>query len=124
MTHTHTATCHCGAVELAVNFPNGLGDLKRCNCSICRRKGAAMAYTAKENLAVVKGEDKLSTYSFHTHAAQHYFCSVCGIYTHHVPRINPDMFGVNVGCIKGVDMDSLGEISVNDGINHPMDQKI
>jgi hypothetical protein len=119
----YKATCHCGAVELKVSFPDGMGDLKRCNCSICRRKGAVMAYTAKENLEVVKGADKLSTYSFHTHAAQHYFCSVCGIYTHHVPRINPDVFGVNVGCIEGVDMDALGEIAVNDGINHPMDQK-
>lgn len=82
-----------------------------------------MAYTGKENLEVVKGADNLSTYSFHTHAAQHYFCSTCGIYTHHVPRINPDLFGVNVGCIEGVDMDALGEIAVNDGNNHPMDQK-
>ncbi len=40
-----------------------------------------------------------------------------------MPRINPDVFGVNVGCIEGVDMDALGEIAVNDGINHPMDQK-
>lgn len=120
---TYKATCHCGAVELKVDFPDGLGDLKRCNCSICRRKGAVMAYTAKENLEVVKGADKLSTYSFHTHAAQHYFCSVCGIYTHHVPRINPDIFGINVGCIEGVDMDALGEVTMNDGINHPMDRK-
>ncbi|MGE4611102.1 MAG: GFA family protein [Paracoccaceae bacterium] len=118
-----TAVCHCGAVELKVLFPDGLVDLKRCNCSICRRKGAVMAYTSKENLEVLKGSDKLSTYSFHTHAAQHYFCSVCGIYTHHVPRINPAMFGINVGCIVGVDMDALGEIPVNDGVNHPMDKK-
>ena len=82
-----------------------------------------MAYTGKDNLEVVKGADTLSTYSFHTHAAQHYFCSNCGIYTHHVPRINPDMFGVNVGCMEGVDMDALGDIVVNDGINHPLDQK-
>ena len=82
-----------------------------------------MAYTGKDDLEVVKGADKLSTHTFHTHAAQHYFCSACGIYTHHVPRINPEMFGVNVGCIEGVDMDALGEIAVNDGINHPMDQK-
>ena len=82
-----------------------------------------MAYTAKENLKVVRGSDKLSIYSFHTHAAQHYFCSVCGIYTHHIPRINPDIFGINVGCIEGVDMDDLGDIPVNDGENHPMDAK-
>ena len=123
MTPTHKATCHCGAVELAVNFPDGLTGLKQCNCSICRRKGAIMAFTAKENLEVIKGEDKLSLYTYHTHAATHYFCSVSGIYTHHSPRSNPNVYGVNVGCIEGVDMDNLGEIQHIDGMNHPMDAK-
>ncbi|MBB5518959.1 hypothetical protein FHS62_001776 [Amphiplicatus metriothermophilus] len=34
----HTARCHCGAVELALKLPNGLVDLRRCNCSMCRRR--------------------------------------------------------------------------------------
>ncbi len=123
MSEKYKATCHCGAVELAVLFPDGLTGLKQCNCSICRRKGAVMAYTPKENLEVVRGADKLSTYTFHTNTAQHYFCSVCGIYTHHIPRINPALFGINVGCIEGIDLDDLAEIQQSDGNNHPLDQK-
>lgn len=123
MNRTYKATCHCGAVELAVEFPDGLGDLKRCNCSLCRRKGAIMAYTSVENLRVVKGADKLSLYTFHTHTAKHYFCSICGIYTHHQTRVNPNLFGVNTGCIEGLRSGDLVNFQTSDGINHPMDAK-
>ncbi len=37
------STCHCGAVELELNMPNGLGRLRRCNCSICGRRSATVA---------------------------------------------------------------------------------
>lgn len=116
---TYKVTCHCGSVELAVDFPDGSSVAKRCNCSICQRKGAVMVYTARENLTVVRGADVLSTYTFHSGVAQHYFCSKCGIYTHHVPRINPKMFGINAGCIEGLEID---EVELIDGQNHPMDR--
>ncbi|HIC11624.1 MAG TPA: GFA family protein, partial [Candidatus Pelagibacter sp.] len=29
-------TCHCGGVEIEVSLPNGLKNLVRCNCSICK----------------------------------------------------------------------------------------
>ena len=54
---------------------------------------------------------------------KHYFCSECGIYTHHNPRINPAMTGFNVGCIDEIDTFKLNEVSVNDGQNHPLDKK-
>src|SRR3546814_11741462 len=34
----HRATCHCGAVELELDLPDGIVDPRRCDCSICRRK--------------------------------------------------------------------------------------
>ncbi len=120
---TYKVTCHCGAVELAVDFPDGLTNLKRCNCSICRRKGAIMAYAAGENVTLVKGEDVLSTYSFHTRAAQHHFCSVCGIYTHHRPRFDPALVGINTGCIEGITPEDVADYELLDGVNHPMDTK-
>jgi hypothetical protein len=55
--------------------------------------------------------------------AKHYFCSVCGIYTHHNPRSNPAITGFNVGCIDEIDTFKLNEVSVNDGQNHPLDKK-
>lgn len=118
----HKATCHCGAVELELKLPNGLVDPHRCNCSICRRKGAVVASVALDDLRVVRGEDKLTLYQFNTNTAKHYFCSACGIYTHHQRRSNPNEYGVNVGCFEGVSPYDLGEIPVTDGVNHPSDR--
>ena len=117
-------TCHCENVELEVNIPEaGFPKLMRCNCSLCKRKGAVMSPLPKENVKLVKGQDSLKLYQYHTKVAEHYFCSNCGIYTHHKMRSNPNMIGVNVACIEGINPFELGDISVNDGINHPLDQK-
>ncbi|GAB4530150.1 MAG: GFA family protein [Amphiplicatus sp.] len=119
----HAARCHCGAVALELRLPNGLVDLRRCNCSMCRRRGAVVASVPLADLKVVKGADKLSLYRFNTKTAEHYFCSVCGIYTHHRRRSNPNEYAVNVGCLDGVDPYALGEIPVMDGVNHPSDRR-
>ena len=55
--------------------------------------------------------------------AKHYFCSVCGIYTHHQRRSNPEEYGYNVGCLAGVNPFDLGEVPVSDGVNHPRDRE-
>ena len=49
-----------------------------------------------------EGADKLATYRFNTITAEHHFCSVCGIYTHHKRRSNPNELGINVACLEGV----------------------
>lgn len=119
----HSASCHCGAVQLQLTLPNGLEELRRCDCSMCRRRGAIVASITLDNLKVVQGEDKLSLYQFNTMTAKHYFCSICGIYTHHQRRSNPKLFGFNVACLEGVNPYALGEVPVNDGVNHPCDRK-
>lgn len=119
----HSASCHCGAVQLQLTLPNGLEELRRCDCSMCRRRGAIVASITLDNLKVVQGEDKLSLYQFNTITAKHYFCSICGIYTHHQRRSNPKLFGFNVACLEGVNPYALGEVPVNDGVNHPCDRK-
>ena len=48
-----------------------------------------------------QGEAKLGTYRFNTKTAEHHFCTVCGIYTHHKRRSNPNELGVNVACLEG-----------------------
>ena len=47
--------CHCGGVEIEVSLPNGLNKLIRCNCSICKRRGAVMAMVGPNDLKVIKG---------------------------------------------------------------------
>ncbi|MCP5086518.1 MAG: GFA family protein [Rhodobacteraceae bacterium] len=118
----HKATCHCGAVELRVDLSDGLNTVQRCDCSFCRRRGAAVVTAPLSGLRVVKGADKLSLYQWNTKAAKHYFCSICGVYTHHQRRLNPNEYGVNAGCLEGVNPAKLGEIEWTDGVNHPSDR--
>ena len=115
--------CHCGAVEAEINVSNNLEKILRCNCSICKRKGTIMSMVKNENFKITKGEETLKLYQFHTKVAKHYFCSICGIYTHHNPRANPAMTGFNVGCIDDIDIFKIENVSINDGQNHPLDKK-
>jgi len=73
-----------------------------------------MAAVDPKHFKLLSGENSLSLYQFNTRAAKHYFCKVCGIYTFHRPRTNPDIYRVNVGCLEGVDPFSL-EVGLNDG---------
>ena len=120
---THRMTCHCGGVEIEVDLPDGLRRLRRCNCSMCSRRGAVVASVDLDQLRVTQGADMLTLYQFNTMTAKHYFCSNCGIYTHHQRRANPLEFGINVACLDGINPYELGEIPVVDGINHPSDRK-
>lgn len=74
-----------------------------------------MATARLAELKITKGQDKLSLYQWNTKIAKHYFCSVCGIYTHHQRRKAPDEYGYNVACIEGLNIDDLGEVPLTDG---------
>lgn len=93
-------------VELELDLPNGIENPRRCDCSICRRKGA----------------EHLKLYQFNTGTARHYFCDNCGIYTHHQRRSNPEQYGFNVGCLEGINPFAIADVPVNDGVNHPADR--
>ena len=116
-------SCHCKQIEAEINLPNNLEKILKCNCSICKRKGAVMSMVKNEDFKITKGQDKLKLYQFHTNVAKHYFCSNCGIYTHHNPRSNPAMTGFNLGCLDEIDIFRLKNIAINDGQNHPLDKK-
>ena len=119
----HRATCHCGAVELAVTLGDeGFASARRCDCSFCRRRGAIAVSAPLDGVRIVKGEDNLTLYTFNTGTAQHYFCKTCGIYTHHRRRSNPNEYGVNVACLDGVNPRDLGPVNWTDGVNHPSDR--
>jgi len=114
--------CHCGSVEFEVELPNGFDDLSRCNCSMCARRGAVVNAVPLSAFQITAGSDLLSLYQFNTKTAEHYFCSICGIYTHHKRRSNPNQYSVNVACIEGVNPFELGSIPTTDGINHSCDR--
>lgn len=112
--------CHCGAVRLRVRLSEGLASARRCDCSFCRMRGAVALTAGLGGLEVLEGEDVLTEYRFNTGTARHYFCSSCGIYTHHRRRSNPNEYGVNAACL-GVSPFEFAEIPVNDGVHHPSD---
>jgi len=116
-------TCHCGEVKAEINILGSFEKFLKCNCSICKRKGAIMSMVKNEDFKIIHGKDKLKIYQYHSKVAKHYFCTNCGIYTHHNPRSNPAMTGFNVGCVDEVDTFKLENVSVNDGKNHPLDKK-
>jgi hypothetical protein len=119
---THRASCHCGAVVLELDLPNGIVDPRRCDCSICRRKGAIVASVPLAGIKIIAGADVLKLYEFNTRTAKHYFCSRCGIYTHHQRRSNPHQYGYNVACLEGVNPFDLANVPTNDGVHHPADR--
>jgi len=115
-------SCHCGAVELAVDLSDGFKTARRCDCSFCRRRGAIAVSAPLSGVRIVKGGDSLTLYQFNTKTAKHWFCSVCGIYTHHQRRSDPDEYGVNAAAIEGINPRDLGTIPWADGVNHPADR--
>jgi len=118
----HRATCHCGSVVLELELPDGVENPRRCNCSMCSRRGAITASIPIERLHVMQGMEFLSRYRFNTQIAQHYFCSVCGIYTHHQRRSDPIVYAYNLACLEGVDVFALGAVPTSDGRHHICDR--
>jgi hypothetical protein len=118
----HRLSCHFGDVVLELDLPDGIVDPRRCNCSMCRRRGTIVASVPLSGVRIAKGADSLTLYQFNTRTAKHYFCKRCGIYTHHQRRSDPTEYGYNVGCLEGVDPFELGPIATADGVHHPADR--
>lgn len=120
---SHKASCHCGGVVIELTLPTGVENPRRCDCSLCRRRGAICASVPLADLRVIQGEELLTLYQFNTRTAKHYFCKVCGIYTHHQRRSDPNVFAYNVGCLEGVNPFDLDAVPTIDGINHVSDRE-
>jgi len=118
---TINGACHCGAVQFTVTLTEGLASARRCTCSICRMRGAVALTSTPADFQITQGEDFLATYRFNTKLAEHHFCTVCGIYTHHKRRSNPKQLWVNAACIEGVSPFDFRELVVFDGDRHPAD---
>jgi hypothetical protein len=120
--HEADGGCHCGAVRFHVKLKGGLDSARRCNCSMCRMRGAVALSAELQDFQVTEGEDKLGLYQFNTGEAKHFFCSVCGIYTHHQRRSHPDQYGINAACVDGLSPFDFEEVVVIDGVHHPKDE--
>jgi hypothetical protein len=114
-------SCHCGTVRFRVRLTDGVRTARRCTCSMCRMRGAVAVSAELDGLTLLSGEEALSCYQFNSFTAKHFFCSRCGIYTHHQRRSNPREFGVNVACLAGMSPFDFEEVPVLNGVRHPSD---
>ena len=112
---TYQGSCHCGAIQFEFKAP-AINSGLRCNCSICKRKGAIMSdfVLAPDELQIKINRDALATYTFDSGIAQHHFCKYCGIYPFHQTVRKPGHYRVNLGCIDELDSLSLA-VKVFDG---------
>lgn len=95
---TYKGGCHCGAVRFVVELPEAI-EVEDCNCSICAKSGNIHVIVPASRFQLLHGEEVLSRYTFNTGAAQHLFCSVCGVKSYYIPRSNPDGVAVTWRCL-------------------------
>ncbi|OUR89614.1 aldehyde-activating protein [Gammaproteobacteria bacterium 42_54_T18] len=108
----YNGSCHCKAVTFQVEAPNEI-DAEDCNCSICSKTGFLHLIVPKNKFTLLTGESNITTYTFNTGVAQHYFCTTCGIKPFYIPRSNPDGVDINARCLD--DQPSTMHITKFDG---------
>ena len=116
----YDARCHCGTVRFSFRAEE-ITSGKRCNCSICVRKGAVVSsvYFPAEDFEPHQNMDDLSDYRWNDKVVNHLFCKTCGIYPYHG---NAEYgYRVNLGCVDGLDVFTL-DIGLIDGKSMPIAQ--
>ncbi len=119
----YDAKCHCGTVRFRLTSEEIMTG-RRCNCSICIRKGAVMSSTYfRPSQVEVEGSENLTVYQFGDKDMKHTFCRTCGVSPFStVASVPPDYEGaakpgdyrVNLGCLDDLDALSL-DVDVIDG---------
>jgi hypothetical protein len=71
-----SGSCHCGAVRFRVEAE--IAELTRCDCSLCRRRGALMAKVHESGLTIEAGKDELTLYQWNTGVARHCSAAAAG----------------------------------------------
>lgn len=98
--------CHCGAVRFTAEIGDEI-ELLDCNCSMCSRTGYLHLIVPHERFTLLSGRDALVSYRFNTGAAEHLFCSRCGIKSFYQPRSHPQAWSLNWRTV-----DESGEFTV------------
>jgi len=111
-TRLHTGGCHCGRVRFEVQAPSEL-TVSECNCSICSKSGYLHLVVPRSRFRLLQGNEFLTTYTFNTGTAKHFFCSVCGIKSFYVPRSHPDGYSVNARCLDSSTVERMAITSFN-----------
>jgi hypothetical protein len=90
--------CHCKGVRFEADVPREV-EVLDCNCSICSVTGFLHLIVPHERFRLEKGAELLTSYRFGTGAAEHLFCSVCGVKSFYQPRSHPGAWSLNVNAL-------------------------
>jgi hypothetical protein len=93
-----TGGCHCRAVRFEAEVPEAV-EILECNCSICAMTGFRHLMVPHADFALLAGGEALTSYRFGTGAAEHLFCSVCGVKSFYQPRSHPGAWSVNANAL-------------------------
>jgi len=121
---TYEGSCHCGAIRFRFRS-EAITSGRRCNCSICIRKGAVWStpYYPRDAVELIRGADAVTVYAFGERCVEHCFCKTCGINAFNVIAGLPEdyegtatlgAYRINLGCVEGVEHEAL-EIVMIDG---------
>lgn len=104
---TQHGSCHCGAVQFDAEVE--LQNLATCNCSLCGRSGAIMAFIPADRLVKTSGEEHLTDYQFGSKNIHHAFCATCGVrpFARGTGKDGAAWAVINVRCLDGVDVHTL-----------------
>lgn len=91
--------CHCGAVRFRISLPRPHVELLDCNCSMCSRTGFLHLIVPHSDFELLTLQQALTSYRFGTGAAEHLFCSLCGVKAFYQPRSHPEAWSVNFRCL-------------------------
>lgn len=110
----YAGSCHCG--RIAFELEAEVGEAYDCNCSMCRRRGALLAFFPRVALDLKTPESDLATYTFNKHKLRHHHCTVCGIAPFSEgtdPRTGKAMVAVNLRCLPAVDLGKLKVVRID-----------
>lgn len=121
---TIAGSCHCGQTRFEIDgeLP---GELTRCTCSFCSKRGQLYAYYPPEQFRQTAGVGLDTAYRWQTRQVAHHFCPNCGCGTFSdSPAFEPDgnwdgttrQIGVNARLIDGVEAAEM-PVTVIDGRN-------
>ncbi len=113
--------CHCRRVRFSFRSPE-ITAAKRCNCSLCIRRGAVLSptYIPAADFTPHHDPGDLGVYHWNERVLHNYFCKTCGIFTYIGDgEGSKDGYRVNLGCVDGLDALAL-EIAIIDGRSLPL----
>ncbi len=110
--------CHCGLVRFKFYTERILDDLYKCDCSLCLKKSITMKSIPKENFSLLSGEKNIIEYQWNKNIAKHFFCSDCGVYTHHIRRRDPNQISINIRCVDDIFIPDNIFIKTVNGASH------